>query len=238
MPYLILGIAVVIGLVLVIRGLAGTDPKRAVKVIKGIVLVAVLGLALFFAVSRGIGMALATAAFLLPLLLRGRAFARLMRNFRGPSPGRSSDVETRYLRMSLDHDSGVLDGLVLDGRYRGRRLQELELSDLQELLRECRINDEQSATILESYLDRIHGAGWRGDGEAGTAGAAGRGARSAGAAMTRAEAYEILGLQPGAGRDEIKDAHHRMMLKNHPDQGGSTYLATKINQAKELLLDE
>ncbi len=236
MPYLILGIAVFIGLVLVIRGLAATDPKRAVKVVKGIVLVVVLSLAVFFAFSRGIWMALATAAFLLPIFLRGRAVSQFMKNLRGPSPGQSSDVETRYLRMSLDHDSGVLDGTVLDGQFRGRRLQELDLGELMELLRECRVNDEQSAAILENYLDRIHGASWRGGDEAGRAG--GERARSAGGAMTREEAYRILDLKPGASREEIKQAHHKMMLKNHPDQGGSTYLATKINQAKDLLLGE
>ncbi|MEN8236171.1 MAG: DnaJ domain-containing protein [Pseudomonadota bacterium] len=54
--------------------------------------------------------------------------------------------------------------------------------------------------------------------------------------MTRAEAYEILGLNSSASRSEIIAAHRRLMLQMHPDKGGSTYLATKLNQARDILL--
>mgnify|MGYP003313822543 FL=1 len=136
--------------------------------------------------------------------------------------------------MRLDHDSGKLDGTVLHGSFNGRQLSELALADLIILLQECRINDAQSASILESYLDRAHGTEWRGGDGAGRDGQSN--ATQNGSVMTVEEAYDILGLKPGAGKDQIREAHRKLMLKNHPDHGGSTYIAARINQAKELLI--
>jgi DnaJ-domain-containing protein 1 len=134
--------------------------------------------------------------------------------------------------MQLDHDSGALSGRVLEGRYQGRTLGDLTLEQLLELLSECTV-DPQSTNLLEAYLDREHGPDWR---EAQPAGAQ-RPDPVPDGQMSRAEAYEILGLQPGAEKQEILAAHRRLMQKLHPDRGGSTYLAAKINKAKELLLE-
>jgi hypothetical protein len=243
MPLLVLGIAAAIGLFLIGRGLYGLDPKRAGKIILWIILFAI-GIGGMILLARVGSLAYALGFVLLPLLARWRAVLQYMRNMGGPSPGATTGVETRFLRMNLDHDSSILDGMVLDGQFRGRRLSELQQPELSELLRECRVEDEQSATVLEAYLDRTYGGSWRaGAGQEDDTGAGqDHQSRSSSpwntAKMNREEAFEILGLESGATNSAIKEAHHTLMKKHHPDQGGSNYLAAKINQAKELLLGE
>jgi hypothetical protein len=160
-----------------------------------------------------------------------KGFRNSMKGAAGPSAGGASDVETRFLRMSLNHDTGAMDGVVLEGASKGRRLSELGLGDLLDLLAMCRAQDDQSATVLEAYLDRVHGDGWRDTSYGGGSGHGGATSR-----MSPSEAREILGIGADASRDEIIEAHRRLMQKNHPDRGGSTYLAAKINQAKEILI--
>ncbi len=60
--------------------------------------------------------------------------------------------------------------------------------------------------------------------------------RPASAGMTRDEAYQVLGLHPGATEAEIRAAHHRLMRTAHPDSGGSDWLATRVNLARDVLL--
>lgn len=160
-----------------------------------------------------------------------KGFKNAMKGAAGPSDGNISDVETRYLRMSLDHDTGEMNGVVLEGEFQGRRLSELALDDLMRLLAVCRSEDAQSASVLEAYLQRVHGDSWH---EASHAGGAEHGSERS--QMSEAEAREILGVGADASREEIIDAHRRLMQKNHPDRGGSTYLAAKINEAKDVLL--
>ena len=155
---------------------------------------------------------------------------------RGPTPGSTSRVEADWLRMTIDHDTGKLDGEVLKGEFRGRTLDSLAPGALVSLLSECRANDAESARLLEAYLDRRLGADWR-RGEANEDPA--EGARGTGAAevpMTGTQALQILGLEPGATREAIVEAHRRLIQKLHPDRGGSSYLAAQINRAKDVLL--
>lgn len=148
------------------------------------------------------------------------------------STGQVSEVETRFLQMRLDHDSGDMDGMVKEGRQAGRRLSDMDLPALLALHVEC-LEDGDSLRLLESYLDREHGDTWRdhlsGGGES-SGPAVGSGA------MTEAAAWKILDLEPGATDTEIKAAHRRLMSKLHPDHGGSSYLAAQINQARDLLM--
>lgn len=160
-----------------------------------------------------------------------KGFRNSIKGAQGPSAGNVSDVETRYLRMTLDHDSGAMDGVVLEGDYQGRRLSSLSIEQLMNLLGVCHAEDPQSASVLEAYLDRAHGDAWRGTSQRTRERHGGDAS-----AMSETEAREILGVEAGASRAEIIEAHRRLMQKNHPDRGGSTYLAAKINQAKETLL--
>lgn len=235
MSYFVLGITAVVGIILIVRGLIGLNRARAIKVFVGILFISLTCGAIYLISSRGWGIIPFILAFVLPLLLRWRFAKQFLRNLSGPSHGQETGVKTRFLRMSLDHDSGILDGTVLEGEFKGKRLGELDQESLLKLLQECRVADEESAQVLEAYLDRIFGSAWRtGDYEnsefAGT--------RKSDGVMTREEAYEVLNISSKATRNEIKAAHHTLMKKNHPDQGGSNYLASKINQAKELLLGE
>jgi len=241
MPYLVLAISVVIGIVLIARGLIGLNRARAIKILIGVFVLAAIGVTIYLIASRGLGIVTFLLAFLLPMLLRWRAAKMFFRNLSGPSRGQATGVNTRFLRMSLDHDSGILDGTVLEGNFKGNRLGELTQSQLLELLNECRVIDEESAQVIEAYLDRVHGVAWRagGTGSSDSAGSEKWGGGTPwGSTMTREEACEVLNISLDATPKEIKAAHHALMKKIHPDQGGSNYLASKINQAKALLLNE
>ncbi len=149
------------------------------------------------------------------------------------TPGSVSRVRSVLLDMELDHDTGEMDGTARAGAFAGRRLNSLDETDLRQLLAECRAGDPDGVRLLEAYLDRRFPR-WRDDPRDDEAHPAKDTTRSG--AMTDEEAYQILGLQPGASLDEIRRAHRSLMKKLHPDQGGSTYLAARVNEAKERLL--
>ena len=234
MIYLLGGFAVLSGFLLLIYLFVNADPARLARGLKvtGII-IAVLAVATL-AISGRLAALLMPLAMLMPLLIRVRS---VLDRFRPPSGGQTSTVTTPFLRMTLDHDTGSMEGTILRGRFAGMRLEELGPADLLALLRECRAEDEEGARLLEAYLDRAR-PDWRDElaGERTGAGTRGSSARPASGDMSVDEAYAILGLAPGADPEAIKEAHRRLMVKLHPDHGGSDYLATKINRARDLLL--
>ncbi len=150
----------------------------------------------------------------------------------GPSRGRVTTARSAMLEMRLDHDSGAMTGAVLTGSFAGRSLDTLSRPELLSLGEELRRDDPDGVALLETYLDRRF-AGWREADEG--QGQRGRTAGSSGA-MSRREAYETLGLEEGAGPEEIIGAHRALMKKLHPDRGGPTGLAARVNQAKDVLM--
>jgi len=146
------------------------------------------------------------------------------------SPGQTSQVRSAFLDMTLDHDSGQLSGRIVAGPYAGQSLDAFDLPQLAAMMTSF---DAESVALLESYLDRRFPA-WRQHAQGDTAGRNDR--APPGSKMTEEEAYQILGVKPGAARDEISRAHRSLMKKLHPDQGGSTYLAARVNEAKDTLL--
>jgi hypothetical protein len=233
-----------------------TPPQRVAKQLRRGALYGGIGLVLVLALTGRLNPIFAALAAAVPVVLRAVNLLRVLPAIQqvlrslgvgggltgaaagsagaGPAGGRTSSIRTRLLEMTLDHSSGDMDGLVLEGPYQGRRLSDLALDQVLDLLGRCRREDAQSAAVLEAYLDRTH-EDWRERGEPSGPGGA---AAAAGGPMSREEAYAVLGLAAGAGEAEIRDAHRRLMQKLHPDRGGSDYLAAKINEAKRLLLED
>jgi hypothetical protein len=235
LPYFILGIALLASLILISRWYVSADPKTLVKVLKWLSLGVIVIVALFLAITGRLAWAFAALPALFMWFMRFRSAARTFKNFSrmaGAASGAgdaSSEVETRYLRMSLDHASGDMDGEILEGPHKGRHLRDLDVVALVGLLEACWSEDEQSAQVLEAYLDRLH-PDWRDT--ANNKGGNGFFKDE----MDVSEALDILGLDAGAEPEQIKEAHHRLIAGLHPDHGGSTYLAAKINRAKDVLL--
>jgi hypothetical protein len=229
--YLLGGFAVLSGFLLLVYLFVNADPARLARGLKVTGIVIAVAAVATLAISGRLAAILMPLAMLMPLLIRVRS---LLDRYRPPAGGQTSTVATAFLRMTLDHDTGSMEGTILRGRFAGMRLDELGAADLLALLRECRAEDEEGARLLEAYLDRVQPQ-WREE-LAGERAGGGAGARSTSGDMSVDEAYAILGLSAGADAEAIKEAHRRLMVKLHPDHGGSDYLATKINRARDVLL--
>ncbi|MFK8251071.1 DnaJ domain-containing protein [Ancylobacter terrae] len=226
---LIAGAAIVALFYYGLKFFAKADPKRLARLARTAGGWGSLVLAGFLGLKGQIVTALPLGLFGLSLL--GWNLGRNNPWARGRvSPGRSSTVRTAHLDMRLDHDSGRLSGRILGGARDGAELDTLDLPTLLSLGGGM---DGESRQLLEAYLDRRM-PGWREHAERGAGGGQADAPRRS--AMTEEEAYEVLGLQPGAAADEIRKAHRALMKRLHPDQGGSNYLAARVNEAKDILL--
>lgn len=224
-PFFLFGLL----LLLVLGGLAfvNASPKRVADTLRiaGPAVLALVGVVMLFAGRAGIGGMLISAA----AAWFGSARLKMARN---KTPGQRSTVRSAAIEMELDHDSGKLSGVVLAGRHEGRSLADMTQEELLSLYAELE-RDEASLRLLETYLDSEFPA-WRdstqSDGDRGEGVAPGTGP------MTEEEAYEVLGLERGATVAQIREAHRRLMQRLHPDMGGTSSLAARINEARDVLL--
>lgn len=175
-----------------------------------------------------------------PLLVRFLpSLKKAYTNSADPGAANRSKVLTKTLKMTLDHGSGTMDGEVLEGTLVGRQLQTLSLDELKGLYQYCNQYDPEAGRLLMSFIARERAESWDGDTGAGSGDnhAGGSAAGSGGSsAMDKQEAMAILGLEEPHTRKDITQAHRSLMGKFHPDKGGNTYLATKLNNARDLLM--
>lgn len=244
----VLGIALLITVIFLSRWYVSTSPKTLVKALKWIVFGLVVAVVAWLALSGKFVAAVAALPAILMWFMRmftglryAQMFARLFGLGRGwqspgagepPGTGQGSDVRTRFVIMHLDHASGHVSGQVLEGHFAGRSLESLGVEDLIELFHEAQA-DPDSARVVEGYLDR-RDPNWRGHQSEDQQ----QPSHTDPGAMSRDEAYKVLGLKKGTDAKAIKAAHRRLMSGLHPDKGGSDYLAQQINRAKDVLLGQ
>ncbi|MFA7431502.1 MAG: hypothetical protein WCZ23_15185 [Rhodospirillaceae bacterium] len=242
----IAGFGVLFAIVMMVNWFNAAEPKEIIRGLKWAALGVLVVAFVLLLVTGRLGWALAALAAIVPLgarllrllvlgqMARG-AFSRLGGNpFGGlggsqsrPGPG-ASTVSSRYLEMTLDHVTGRMHGRVLEGPLAGRLLA--DLSEVEALaLWHAVATDPDSQRLLEAWMDRVYPE-WR---EA----AQGQGHRaSSSGTMTRQEALDVLGLADNTDDDQVRAAYRRLMARAHPDQGGSTWMAAKLNEARSVLL--
>lgn len=230
MPPFLIALIIVVGGLWLIRKMARTPQTAMPGFMQRAAGIGIMGFAGLLALRGAMQIAVPLFLFGLGLAGKGSAFPNGFNWGKAKSPGQKSRVATSLLAMELDHDSGGMDGEVLSGALKGRRLSSLTQQDMISFHLLCKSASDQSLPLYEAWLDRAQPewrAAWGGHKSAST---------SSTGAMSREEAAAILGLKVGASSEDIKSAHKRLMKDFHPDKGGSDYLAAKINAAKDVLL--
>ena len=238
MGAIFLGIVALIAVIFLLRAFVSTDPKALVKALRsvgsGALALAAIGLVFIDRPFSAVFVAMVAWG----LYTGGRIIPGIWPLYRfsagrnsASSKRQTSSVRTAWLDMELDHDSGDMRGTILQGPHAGKGLHELDRGALMTFYAEAGAADGETKRLLEAYLLRTIGA----DGQSYTQKSEPQPA-TAPSGMTPTEALKILGLQEGASEDDIHAAHRRLMMQNHPDRGGTDYLASKINEAKDYLI--
>lgn len=134
-------------------------------------------------------------------------------------------LRTQYLEIKINLTNGFMDGTVRTGLYAENRLSTLSREQLNQILTQYKDNDRESALLLNAYMARRF-----------TDFQNAKTSPPPQSTDSEEEAWQVLGLQAGANREDIIKAHKRLMQKLHPDRGGNDYLAAKVNAAKDRLL--
>ena len=231
--------ALVIGSILYITWYKPASAKQKKAIRNQTLIVGGIALLIMLALTGRLNPLIALIGAAVPLVMRvlslvgfAKRASGMFNQFKGdsddePQTGQHSEVSTAFLHVSLDHNSGEIDGEILQGQFRGRQLKSLSFEEAVALYAHCANMDHDSARILETFMERRFGEDWHTKASAGRAGDE---------EMTESEARAILGVEADATRDEIVSAHRRIIQKVHPDRGGSSYLATQLNRAKARLL--
>ncbi|MEM7067733.1 MAG: molecular chaperone DnaJ [Pseudomonadota bacterium] len=146
--------------------------------------------------------------------------------------GDISTFRTAWLEVLVNQDTGQIDGLILTGPREGKILSGMERADLLAFYQELSA-DIDSQELVETYLDRKV-SGWRKDTDARSAER--KRSTPGPGAVTEQEAYQILGLEPGAGAQEISSRHRKLMAVINSEGGTSVYLVKRIDEARDTLL--
>lgn len=234
MAFVLLGALALVVIVTLVWLFITADPKMLARVLRYVGAGLLLAAAVWLGLEDRVGIAMLLGSMAWGLFTGGRVWPGGWPHYRfpggaQPSSGQSTRVATDWIEIELDHDTGAMTGRVLKGDRAGVALRALSKAELLALYREASA-DEETVRLLEAYFDRTFGADWRN--------AQQEPPRARSSAMSRAEALKVLGLEEGATEAEIRAAHKKLMMQNHPDRGGSDYLASKINEAKDVLLGD
>ncbi len=237
MPYILAGLLVFWLLLFAMRAFTKANPAALAQYLN----VGGGGAALVFAallLLRGrLDLAFAIGGVGLWLLAIAKKSPTRMFGFGGARrAGTTSRVRSAVVEMELDHRTGVIRGTILAGPDEGKSLDQMTRPQCEALYRLCLRDDPEGARLLEAYLDRRF-AGWRAAYNDGynTRSRDPHAAPRPGV-MSEDEAYEVLGLHKGATRNDVVRSHRSLMKKLHPDHGGSTDLAARVNEAKDVLM--